>query len=104
MTIQMRTVTMVSAVLSLAVLVSACTADSPTDLPAGTFQSAEALEDRLCLAIQLAEFDYREQSSLRAWWWGQGSGDCSTRTSDVVPTTATIEQRERHTVSRSEAI
>lgn len=64
------------------------------ELPLGIVQSDEPIGDRLCLAIKIEQAAYREEASLRAWWWDQGSGDCSTRTSDVVSTTASITPAE----------
>lgn len=85
----MRSTLTMSAILGAAVLGAACGV-LRADLPVGTFQSVQPIEDRLCVAIETERATYAEEASLRAWWWDQGSGDCSTRTSDVVSTAATI--------------
>jgi hypothetical protein len=78
-----------SAILGAAMLGAAC-GGLRADLPVGTFQSVQPIEDRLCVAVETERASCAEEASLRAWWWDQGSGDCATRTSDVVSTAATI--------------
>lgn len=85
----MRSNLAISAILGAAALGAACGV-LRADLPVGTFQSVQPIEDRLCVAIEIERAAYAKEASLRAWWWDQGSGDCSTRTSDVVSTAATI--------------
>jgi hypothetical protein len=43
------------------------------------------------VAIQLTRPKHGEGATVPAWWWHQGRGDCSTGTSDIVRSTATIE-------------
>lgn len=64
---------------------------SPSDLatpsPAGTFATGRALIGP-CIAFELGG-RASVGDAVNAWWWDQGaSGDCSTRTSDVVRTKA----------------
>ncbi len=63
--------------------------ESPAEsnpLPLGTFQSAMPF-DGICLAITVRDSDI----SVPAQWWEVGaSGDCTTRTSDVVASTADL--------------
>jgi hypothetical protein len=64
---------------------SATTADRPI----GIFVTDRAVLGT-CIAVRLGA-DTLHTGEASAWWWDQGSsGDCSSRTSDVVSTTARI--------------
>ena len=58
---------------------------SAPDLPVGTFQAAQPF-DATCLAITVS--DPRDRRLAARWWNPGASGNCSTRTSDIVDSTA----------------
>jgi hypothetical protein len=82
------------AVISL--VAAACTTTvvpSPSAIaagrPIGTFATDRAVLGA-CVAVRL-DADALQSGTASAWWWDQGSsGDCSSRTSDVVSATARI--------------
>lgn len=64
---------------------------SPTsaERPVGTFATDRAVLGP-CVAVRV-DADALQTGLGNAWWWEQGSsGDCSTRTSDVVSATARV--------------
>jgi hypothetical protein len=58
---------------------------------AGTFMSTTAVDGDPCFAFANETYSREYPRDVRAWWWEPGAGgDCRTRTSDVVETTATL--------------
>lgn len=56
--------------------------------------TTKAIAGEPCFAFELAGLAYDRPTQVPAWWWDQGSsGDCQTRTSDVVASQATIAAR-----------
>jgi hypothetical protein len=63
-------------------------------VPVGTYMTTRAIPGEPCFAFENSSATYANVTAVRAWWWGQGeSGDCQTRTSDVVSSMANIEPR-----------
>jgi hypothetical protein len=63
-------------------------------VPVGTYMTNSAIPGEPCFAFENSRATYEKVTTVRAWWWDQGeSGDCQTRTSDVVSSTADIEPR-----------
>jgi len=69
-------------------------------LPAGTYMTSVAITSDPCLVFEIPRgMRYRGPSDppveVPAWWWDMGeSGDCGTRTSDVVASRAMVVPRE----------
>jgi hypothetical protein len=62
--------------------------------PVGRFRTVAAIPDGPCVALELEKMPDPAQPAP-AWWWDQGrSGDCSTRTSDLIRATATLVEDE----------
>lgn len=63
-------------------------------LPVGTYMTTKALAGKPCFAFELAAVEYDRPTQVAGWWWDQGeSGDCRTRTSDVVASMLTISRQ-----------
>lgn len=63
-------------------------------LPVGTYMTSRAIPGEPCFAFESSSATYEKVTTVRAWWWAQGqSGDCLSRTSDVVASTANIVPR-----------
>ncbi len=64
-------------------------------VPVGTYTTSAAIPGEPCFAFENSSATYDKVTAVRAWWWDQGeSGDCHTRTSDVVSSTANIVPRK----------
>lgn len=64
-------------------------------LPVGAYMTSVAIADGPCFAFENSMATYTQTSVLRSWGWEMGeSGDCTTRTSDVIAFRATIGPRE----------
>jgi hypothetical protein len=60
---------------------------------AGTFMSTTAVDGDPCFAFANDTYSREYPRDVRAWWWEPGGGgDCKTRTSEVIETTATLVQ------------
>ncbi len=64
-------------------------------LPVGTYMTTTAIAGEPCFAFKNEHATYEDVGRVQAWSWDQGeSGDCQSRTSDVIPLTGLIVPRE----------
>jgi hypothetical protein len=68
---------------------------APHFAPIGTFISDAAVGAQPCFGFQNLSYSREFPREVPAWWWQHGaSGECSTRSSDLVATRATIARRD----------